>query len=210
MSKLQLLFIATALTAASAINAQQQPQPAYQPLSGMQAGMTPTPSFDANSYVEGVSLSDAGELAYVVHSGDPGNERTAVITSKRLVARDGEVIEGKTITRVWASALAINARGRVAFEADFKDANGSARGIFIDKHFVTAIKSAGEPSDFALTADGRVIVKPGIAIAPPAVRPAVAQTAQPNSKGQNNCSTGTKIPKALKRYLGEALRQRSR
>jgi len=197
--KPRTLLLIMAFTASIAVKAQQQPGPGYP--------VTPpeplTRSMAADSYIEGTALSDAGELAYVIHSADTGNDRTALLTSKRSVARDGDVIDGKTLTRIWAAALAINARGLVAFEADFKDANGTARGVFINNRFVTAIKSEGTPTDFTLTADGRVVVKAGIAIAAPvhAPVPAALPPKAANQQPTANCGFDgkpTQVPTALR------------
>jgi hypothetical protein len=113
-------------------------------------------------------LSDSGEVAFV--ASEPGAP-PAVFTSRRIVARQGDVRGGKYIMLLPADAiLAINNAGQVAYEAWYAEskefaATGEAtgRGIFVDDHLAsTAVfDHRGNAAAFTLTDDGRIIVRNG-------------------------------------------------
>ena len=112
-------------------------------------------------------LSDSGEVAFVASG--PGVPR-AVFTSRRIVAKQGDVIGGKYIMLLPADALlAINNVGQVAFEAWYADSKeladageATGRGIFVDDHLAsTAIfDHRGNATPFTLTDDGRIVIQP--------------------------------------------------
>jgi len=112
--------------------------------------------------IEGIAVNDIGDVAFVAHSTDAGTEhRGCVLTLKHVVACDLDVVDGKTLTKVIATSLAINNSGQVGFEATFGDP--AETGIFTDHKFVVALNGAPSADDFTLTDDGRVVLKPGAA-----------------------------------------------
>ena len=128
------------------------------------------------------ALNDAGEIVFSAYLGD-GNDGAAIFTSHRLVAKEGDVIDGKIIVTIpWDTGIAINNAGQVAYEAwyaDTKDAAASretsGEGVFVDDRLAVRLTSeAKEP--FTLTDDGHVVfhreakasAPPPAATAPPA------------------------------------------
>jgi hypothetical protein len=125
---------------------------------------TPTTSF------EGVALNDVGEVAFVARWQEGGRERTAVFTSKRLVARDGDQIDGKgPLSRILANSLSINSGGTVAFEAVIGGAV-THTAIFVERHYKTGLAKSGASNDFTLEDNGEVALKAAVA-APEAASP---------------------------------------
>jgi hypothetical protein len=148
-------------------------------------------SLDPDAVIDATAINDAGEVAFIAHWTDGSQQRAAVFTSKHLVASEGELIGGKTITGISPAALAINNAGQVAFEATCAEPSGSQTGVFVEKRFILALNSAGTSSDFVFTNDGRVLPKAGIAVpAPPPLAQAQslppAPPAPPPSKADSN------------------------
>src|ERR1035438_400516 len=101
------LTLAAALLGAIAPNPQKNPQPppAYH-FDAMLAGKpTGDYSFDPDAVIDAAAINDAGEVAFVAHWTDGSLEHAAVFTSKHLVASQGELIGGKTITGISPAAL---------------------------------------------------------------------------------------------------------
>jgi len=137
-------------------------------------------TFEPDAVVDGTAINDAGEVAFVAHWQDGSVERAAVFTSKRIVASEGELIGGKAITGISAACLTINNAGQVAYEATFTDTSGSQTGVFVEKRFVLGLSNGGTANDFVFTNDGRVLPRPGIAVAAAApVQPAPSSSATP-------------------------------
>jgi hypothetical protein len=152
-------------------------------------------TFTPNTTVDGIALSDAGEAALVAHRSESGRERTAVFTPKRLVAIDGQTIDGRLVTHINATCLAINSVGHVGFEATYGDA--SQIGIFVEKKFELALSVSGSPNDFVLTDAGKVVLNAATAppVTPTAGPGAHTGTTAPNNELQR--ALGLKVPGAL-------------
>jgi hypothetical protein len=121
-------------------------------------------TFTPNTLIDGATLNDAGEVAFVIHWQEAGRERTGVFTSKRLIATDGMLVENKVITRIMPTALAVNTGGHVAFEVTLSDGR---TGIVLEHKLVTLLASSGAPNDFLLSDDDHVTLKAATAAATP-------------------------------------------
>lgn len=150
-----------AMLAIPAGNAQQQPTSAFAykalvPPGTRIGGHT----FGLDTTIDGIALSDKGDVAFVAHWPEPGAEGAGcVFTAKRLVACHGDVIDGKATKTITANSLAINSNGEVGFEAVFGEANQT--GIFVERKFAVMLNEAGSADDFTLSADGKVVLKAG-------------------------------------------------
>jgi hypothetical protein len=121
--------------------------------------------------VDGSALNDSAEFAFVAScrldndSGSFSTERK-IFTARRLVAQDGDEIDGKFIDMLLYPKLSINKRGQVAYPAMYGDTREQARthdvklGIFVDNHFAMTVLETGRNWDFVLTDDGRVLLDP--------------------------------------------------
>jgi hypothetical protein len=118
----------------------------------------------SGTVIDGATLNDAGEVAFVVHWQDAGRERTAVFSSKRLIATDGMPMENKIIARIMPTALAVNTGGHVAFEATLSDGHTA---VVLERKLITLLASSGAPDDFLLSDDDHVTLKGATAAAPP-------------------------------------------
>jgi hypothetical protein len=121
--------------------------------------------FTLESTIGNAVLNDSGEPAFV--AGEPWPQVPAVFTSRRIVARQGDVIDGKYILELPPNAiLAINNAGQVAYEAWYSDNKAlfdageeSGLGVFVENHLASdaefdAHKNA---TPFTLTDDGRIV-----------------------------------------------------
>jgi hypothetical protein len=121
-------------------------------------------AFNPSTTAVSVALNDVGEIAFVADFGD--GTSPAVFTSRRTVARQGDVIEGRYIVAVpYDSVVAINNVGQVAFQAWYTDTPEPGRqpsgiGIFVENHLAATLPAdaSGRPRALALTDDGRVVV----------------------------------------------------
>jgi len=124
--------------------------------------------FDSNTKVDAIALSDAGGVAFTAHRQNEGNGRdqTAVLTKERLVAREGQTVDGKILVRIATAVVAINNVGQVAYEALYTDSpHGKLHGgIFVDNHFSTEFEpsATGAASEFLIADDGMVRLRDGI------------------------------------------------
>jgi hypothetical protein len=143
-------------------------------------------SLDSNAVIDATAINDAGEVAFIAHWAAGTAERSAVFTTKHIVASQGEVVGERTITSISPASLAINNAGQVAYEATYAEPSGSRTGIFVEKCFILELSGGGAADDFIFSNDGRVLPKPGIAVPPPppvqTVSPAPAPTT-PQSPG---------------------------
>jgi hypothetical protein len=128
--------------------------------SGMAIGYR---AFTPNTTVSAIAVNDVGEVAFVADFGD--STSPAVFTSRRTVARLGDLIEGRYIVAIpYDSVVAINNVGQVGFQAWFSDTPEPGRpsglGIFVESHLATTLPAdaSGKPRGFSLTDDGRVVV----------------------------------------------------
>ncbi|HTX35088.1 MAG TPA: hypothetical protein VME43_08705 [Bryobacteraceae bacterium] len=134
-------------------------------------------TLDRGAVIDGVALNDSGDFAFVARWSEDGMERTAVFTSKRFVAGDGDVIDGKRIDRILGTSLSLNTGGTVAYEAVY---GGTPRitAIFVERKHKADLSQSGSPYDFALQDNGEIVLK-AAAQAPAAPRqPTTLQTAQ--------------------------------
>jgi hypothetical protein len=103
-----------------------------------------------------------------------------VFTSRRIVARRGDVFDGKTLMNIRLdSTVAINRAGQVMYQAYFGDtpeiaARGdySGLGLFVDNHLALRLTTANENDPFTLTEDGQVLLKDETRAVPSAMSPA--------------------------------------
>jgi hypothetical protein len=129
---------------------------------------------------KGVARNDLGEMVYVgTWTDSEGIKHDAILTSKgRVVASEGDEIDGKVIVLIRLDAeLAFN-RSQVVWTAiyanaepgksvDLGDASGS--GIFFEKRFIstTIWDASGNSTKFALAEDGTLTLKiPAAALNP--------------------------------------------
>jgi hypothetical protein len=88
----------------------------------------------------------------------------AIFTSRRLVVSEGYQVDGKWITSIpKGAALAVDDKGRVAYEAEYADdlnniSEGTRhRGVFIDGHFALSLADGAEHAGFILTKEGFIV-----------------------------------------------------
>jgi hypothetical protein len=131
-------------------------------------------AFDSNTKIDTIALSDSGALAFTSHreNGGTGRDQTAVATKERLVATEGQIIDGKEIIRIATAVLGINNAGRVAFEALYAEPghNELHGGIFLEGKFVTEFEPSpkGLATPFVVADDGMIRLSSGIIPAKPA------------------------------------------
>jgi hypothetical protein len=176
----------------------QQPIPTYSFRPVVPPGTTIADhSFTDDTVIENIVLNSSGEVGFVARWTDSDDNRSAVYTSHRLVARDGETIGGKTLTAIVGS-IAINSTGRVAYEAEWNDpAAATARGVFLERDLVFAIdpSATGTGPDFILTDDGKIIPRPGVRLASP---PTAAPASEPaKKKGIGLGNLGLRLPDSI-------------
>ncbi len=146
-------------------------------------------------YLEALALDDSRKdeafVARWLESERNSNApHTAVFSTKRCVATDGDILEGKSIVRILPNSLAIsNQHGLVAYEALYVDHPGEGlgadvrRGIFIENRFLieldprTASPLGGElgdeTRDFSWNGEKeRLDMRPGVFLAPAPATPA--------------------------------------
>jgi hypothetical protein len=152
----------TALAVPSAVKA-QQPGPRYVFLTVAQPGtVIAGRTFTGETIIGSAAINDNGEAVFVASG--PG--LPAVFTLHRIVARQGDIIDGKFITLLAPDArIAINNAGQVAWEAWYADdkntaASGEAsgRGIFVDSRLVFTTPWNAEFQPFTLGDDGRLVI----------------------------------------------------
>ena len=200
MPKKHTLPLILALFCPLAVKA-QQPTPTYLfrtiVSTGSNVGGTTLPS---GAVLDGIALSDTGEVAFAAHWSEGGRERTAILTSHHLIARDGDTLDGKYLTRINATALAIDNAGQVAFEAIYGDP--SQTGIFVGRKFILALSTAGADNDFLLSDDGKIVLRAAIAASPgtPASAPRPGATTATNNPIIPP-GIGLKIPRGLQGIL---------
>jgi hypothetical protein len=191
MNRKTTQFFIVTLLAVSALKAQAPPagftfRPVFQP--GVSIGGH---TLTDEAVIDSSALSDSGEVAFVIHWPDavPGQEHSAVFTSRRLVAQAGDTTaDSKLLVTIVKDSVATNG-SQVAYAADFLNNSADAgkglrhRGVFIENHLALTLdpKLTG-PDLFILTADGRIILRalpssstpasPAPAAAPSSKRPA--------------------------------------
>jgi hypothetical protein len=140
----------------------QQPQPPALTLTPVLApGMTiGGHSFTQDTAVGSAVINDGGEVAFIARWTENQRERGGVFTLHRIVAMEGDVLDGEGITLIDVGApLAINAGGQVGFAAFFTHGDIN-EGVFVERHTAFDFRRTeyrnGTP--ITLTDDGRVTV----------------------------------------------------
>src|ERR1700693_4747938 len=121
MSVRKTALIPAAILASLSAHAQQttQPKPAFGFIPQVWTGATIGGyTFDSKTKIDTIALSDSGGVAFTAHRENEGTGRdqTAVFTRERLVASEGQVIDGKTIVRIATAVVAINNANKIGFE----------------------------------------------------------------------------------------------
>jgi hypothetical protein len=157
-------------------------------------------NFTDNTNLDAIAFSDTGEAAFIVHAQDGTGEHSWVLTSRRVIASDREVIGGKTIVRVTGPTLSINNPGEVAFEALYTDpttTDGPHTGVFAGRHFAFDLGHAAAPDDFTLSDAGVVTSREGLRYpALPAPASATAQASPNPVKPAAPASANPSTPKS--------------
>ena len=159
------VFLIAALALPTAVTA-QQPSTRYEFHTVAQPGtIIGGRTFTRETVIGSAALNDAGEAAFIAKA--PSPQPVAVFTSRRIVAKEGDVIGGKYIVLIPPDAiLAINNAGQVAYEAWYADTwerasamDYSGRGIFVDDHLASdaVFDARGNASPFIFTDDGRIV-----------------------------------------------------
>lgn len=121
--------------------------------------------FTANTKIVTVVVSDGGAVAMTAHriSGGTGSDQTVVLTRDRVVAKEGDTIDGKRLLRIAPAVLAIANSGHVAYEALYTEGgSGTPRaGVFVERAFAMAFQpyASGDATDFELRDDDKVLMK---------------------------------------------------
>jgi hypothetical protein len=170
MKTIAHVFLIAALALPTAVKA-QQPSTRYVFRTVAQPGtIIGGRTFTRETVIGSAALNDSGEVAFVAsESTSRPNTVFTVFTSRRIVAREGDVIGGKYILLIPPDAiLAINNAGQVAYEAWYADtkemaASGdpSGRGIFVDDHLASdaVFDAHGNAAPFIFTDDGRIVIE---------------------------------------------------
>jgi hypothetical protein len=164
--KFNAMILVTALALGPAVKAQQPSNP-YVFRNVVQPGtVIGARTFTAQTAIGSAALNDAGEVAFV--AGETGTASGAVFTSHRIVARQGDVIDGRIIVLLPMEAiLAINNANQVAYEAWYADSREiamsgkvSGRAMFVDNHLASTeiFDARGGAAPFILTDDGRIVL----------------------------------------------------
>jgi hypothetical protein len=114
-------------------------------------------AFTPDTHIDSVALNDVGGFVFLARWTDGGKERTALFSSKALIAQDGNNVDGKVITRILPVSLQINTAGVPAFEATY--GNPGQTGIFAGKDFAIALVTSGTNDDFVLTDDHKILLR---------------------------------------------------
>jgi len=145
----------------------QQPTLAYHFLSQVSTGKSIGGyEFTSDTAIDTMVLNDAGDVAFTAHrlNGGDGSDQTAVLTPQHVVARAGQVIDGKKLVRIATTVLAVNNAGHIAFEALYDDSGsgGKLKGaVFVDKHLAVGFEpfTSGVATEFSLSDDDKVTLK---------------------------------------------------
>jgi len=80
-------------------------------------------TFTDDTIIENIALNDQGEVAFIANwvYDQSGAIMRAVFTPQRMVAREGDIIEGRYIDALFGRELVINEAGNVGYEAAFID-----------------------------------------------------------------------------------------
>jgi hypothetical protein len=154
-------------------------------------------SFTPDTVIDSAtSFNDAGDAAFIATWSDRGSGKVqrAVFTAQRLIATEGDAVDGKTLVRINTASLTLNNAGAVAFEAIYSDAAtlaNSKTGVFIEKRFIGDITPSANGSDFAFLDDGRILSHDGTIVSLPvppapvaiAAAPAAPKAVQPQKQG---------------------------
>jgi hypothetical protein len=170
MKTITHVFLVAALALPTVVKA-QQPSTRYAFRTVAQPGtIISGRTFTRETIIGSAALNDSGEVAFVATEPSPQPIAVfTVFTSRRIVAREGDVIGGKHILLIPSDAiLAINSAGQVAYEAWYADTremalsgDPSGRGIFVDDHLASdaVFDAHGHAIPFIFTDDGRIVVQ---------------------------------------------------
>jgi hypothetical protein len=151
--------------------------------------ITPSTVIDGQSMAacfptELVAISPTGEVAFATGCAVAFLQNSEMVfTSHHIVARDGDVIDGKEIHISSFSPPTINSQGQVAYEVmwlpvgkDPDDGRNWLFGICVDRHLVQALPPDTNISSLTLSDDGKVTYNQPLQSTAPAVRPAPPKT----------------------------------
>jgi hypothetical protein len=117
--------------------------------------------FTSDTTIDHVALSDNGKVTFIARWSEDGIEHAAVFTADRLVAQDGDIVDGKHITAISKEAsVAISDEGVVAWEAAYtndgaEDTAGITHtGIFVESRLRFIPDPAAKHRNFIVTKDG--------------------------------------------------------
>ena len=172
-------------------------------------------TFTRETIIGSAALNDSAEVAFV--ASEPSPQPIAVFTvfsSRRIVAREGDVVGGKYILLIPANAiLAINNAGQVAYEAWYADTREMAlsgdptgRGIFVDDHLASdaVFDAHGNAAPFIFTDDGRIVIQhPHASPVPPSPKSAPARLRLKLPRESVDITTGTNRPAQRKQAAVE-------
>jgi hypothetical protein len=102
------------------------------------------------------AISDTGEVAFIARWPEGNQNHAAVFSLHRLVASEGDVIDGQTVAYIpLYSKLSINGSGTVAYEAFCVFSEDLH--LFIERHHILA---PSDNPDFRLSDEGQIIIGP--------------------------------------------------
>ena len=113
---------------------------------------------------DAIAVSPSGNLAFVTYCMvDQFQNPQMVITTQHIIAKDGDVVDGRQIRILSFDPIAANNRGQVAYSImwlpegrDPQDDKSWRFGICVDRHFVEEISSDVIIASLTLTDDGQV------------------------------------------------------
>jgi hypothetical protein len=147
--------------------------------------ITPTTVIDGQSMAacnlpDSVAINASGAIAFTTYC-HPAELQlpNMILTAQHIVAKDGDVIDGRHIKIYSFEPIAINSRGQVAYTItwvdDGKDPQDDTNwnsGICVDHHFVQQLPPNTNVTSLTLTDDGKVTYNQPLLFTPkPSVRP---------------------------------------
>lgn len=155
---------------------------------GMPNGQGPGPHYcghviDAGTFIDARARNASGEEAVLIRWLDgKTNAVHSALFMGRCLAKDGDTIDGKIISRVLPNSLAVSEKHAfTGWEAEYRESYGplglgpSKRGVFNDNRFVAELdaskaseagSASGEP-DFRWNDQETLTLKPGLVLPPP-------------------------------------------
>ena len=163
-------------------------------------------TFAEDTAFQSPALNDAGDVAFISRWTTGSEVHAAVFTSRRIVAREGDIVDGKYLAVIPdGGRVAINSAGLVAFEAALSASKseaeaGNAEYVIVAGNRVAQTRPfTAVGSFFSLGDDGRIALtekaQAAPVVTPPTKRPSPYEWVQRGVRG---------LPPAIRGIAGQA------